>query len=78
MTDQEKMLLKRKWEYTHEFRTFGNVIGKLEGFGVLDFTKEGVVILRDDIAEFNYTIEERNLEILSPISSKNVLRLRNL
>ena len=76
MTDEEKLLLRRKWECTNEFKTIGNVMGKMEGFGILDLRTEGVLILRDNIAEVEYSLVDRSLEIPSPANPRNVLRLR--
>jgi len=47
----EKQLLRRKWKYTNEFKTFGNVMGKMEGFGELDLRTDGVLILRDNFGQ---------------------------
>ena len=76
MTDEEKSLLRRKWEYTNEFKTFGNVMGKMEGFGLLDLTTDGVLVLRDNKAELKYALVDRCMEISFPANPKNVLRLR--
>jgi hypothetical protein len=76
MTEDEKSLLRRKWEYKNEFRTFGNVIGKMEGFGIIDLRTEGVLILRDNLGELTYSLVDRNLDIASPPNSKNIVRLR--
>ena len=76
MTDEEKLLLRRKWKYQNKWRTFGNVIGKIEGFGILDFRKDGVLILTDGITEFNYTLVDRTLDIFLTATPKNILRIR--
>jgi hypothetical protein len=76
MTDGEKLLLRRKWKYADEFKTFGNVMGKMEGFGELDLRTDGLLILRDNLGQFEYSLVDRSLEISSSANSKNVLRLR--
>jgi hypothetical protein len=76
MTDAEKQLLRRKWKYINEFKTFGNVMGKMEGFGELDLRTDGVLILRDNFGQFKYSLVDRGMEISLPVNPKNVLRLR--
>lgn len=51
-------------------------MGKIEGFGILDFRKEGVLTLTDEITEFNYILVDRTLDIFLTATPKNVLRIR--
>jgi hypothetical protein len=76
MTDEEKKLLRRKWLYTNEYRTFGNVMGKMNGFGELDFRTDGLLILRDNVGQVSYSLTDRNIDISLPDNPKNVLRMR--
>ena len=77
MTDEEKLLLRRRWQFTNEFKMFGKGgIFKLQGFDVLDLRKDGVLILKDNPAELQYLVNDRFLEISAPLNPKNVLRLR--
>lgn len=76
MTDEETALLRRKWKYQNKWRTFGNVLGKMEGFETMDFSKEGLIILYNGKHEFSYTISDKTIEISFPAAPDTTLRLR--
>lgn len=69
MTTEGTLLLRRKWEYHNKFRTLGNVMGKMEGMGILDFRKEGVLMLSEGNTEFAYTLKDKSIEISLPLKS---------
>lgn len=78
MTADEIVFLKQKWKFKDIGRIFGNVMGNV-GMKVLDFRKDGVLIIEDwkDMrAEFNYEIIQRTIDLFFPTNPKNVLRLR--
>ena len=75
MTNEEMVLLKRKWEY-QKCKTFGNLMANFDGMKILDFRRDGVLITKDGRNEYNYTLYDKNIEITSPLNSKNAIRLR--
>ena len=75
MTNEDKSLLRKKWEYTNELKKFRNVMGKMEGFGWLDLRTDGVIVLRDNLGELKYSLVGRIMEIAWPAKSNNTLGL---
>lgn len=51
-------------------------MGKMEGFGILDLTNESTLMLSDQKTEFEYSIDDRTLEIHFPFDKEKILRLR--
>jgi hypothetical protein len=76
MTDEETTLLKRRWKYQNKWRTFGNVMGKMEGFETMDLSREGLIVLYNGEHEFGCTIADRTLEISLRAAPGKTLRLR--
>lgn len=76
MTNEETALLRRKWEYQNKWRTFGNVMGKMEGFGTMDLSREGTVVLYEGKVEYKCALVDRTLEVTFPTTPDRILRLR--
>lgn len=51
-------------------------MGKMEGFGTMDLSKDGVIGLYEGKTEYKCELVDRTLEIFIPSPSKNDLRLR--
>jgi hypothetical protein len=76
MTNEERILLRKKWKYQNKWKTFGNVMEKMEGFETMDLSREGLIALYDGKHEFSCTIVDRTLEISFPATTNKTLRLR--
>lgn len=77
MTDQEIQYLKQRW-VLQRVQLLGNVHMAGIGFKVLDLRKEGVMVVEaasDRSVELNYLLNDKIIELSSPVNPANALRM---